>query len=89
VADRAFAARGLQRTVRFEVTDYQTMVAMVRGGLGVAFMPASSARQFTKVRALTVTGADLTWSVSVAVAQGRRLPAAAQALLADLTAVGG
>ncbi len=87
VADRAFAALGLQRTVRFEVTDYQTMVAMVRGGLGVAFMPASSARQFTDVAALTVTGADLTWSVSVAVAQGRRLSAAAQALLADLAAV--
>jgi DNA-binding transcriptional LysR family regulator len=86
VADRAFAAHGLQRTVRFEVTDYQTMVAMVRGGLGVAFMPASSARQFTGVTALTVTGADLTWNVSVAVARGRRLPAAAQALLADLTA---
>src|ERR1700684_3660298 len=57
VADRAFAALGLQRTVRFEVTDYQTMVAMVRGGLGVAFMPASSARQFTDVAPLTVTGA--------------------------------
>ncbi len=86
VADRAFAARGLQRTVRFEVTDYQTMVAMVRGGLGVAFMPASSARQFTGVPALAVTGGDLTWKVSVAVAQGRRLSAAAQAQLAALTA---
>jgi DNA-binding transcriptional LysR family regulator len=87
VADRAFTAAGLQRTVRFEVTDYQTTVAMVRGGLGVAFMPASSARQFSGVAALTVTGADLTWSVSVAVAHGRRLSAAAQALLADLAAV--
>src|ERR1700742_520587 len=86
VADRAFAARGLQRTVRFEVTDYQTMVAMVRGGLGVAFLPASSARQFTGVLALPVTGADLTWQVSVGVAQGRRLSAAGQALLTDLVA---
>ena len=87
VADRAFAARGLQRTVRFEVTDYQTMVSMVRGGLGVAFLPASSARRFPEVAAVTVTGADLAWQVSVAVAQGRRLTAAAQALLADLVAV--
>ncbi|HWG14957.1 MAG TPA: LysR family transcriptional regulator [Streptosporangiaceae bacterium] len=87
VADRAFTAHGLQRTVRFEVTDYQTMVDMVRGGLGVAFMPATSARLFTGVPALTVTGDDLTWTVSVAVAQGRRLSAAAHALLADLTAV--
>ena len=87
VADRAFAAHGLQRTVRFEIADYPTMVAMVRGGLGVAFMPASSARQFTGISTLAVTGADLTWKVSVAVARGRRLSAAAQALLADLTAI--
>jgi DNA-binding transcriptional LysR family regulator len=88
VADRAFAARGLQRTVRFEVTDYQTTVAMVRTGLGVALLPASSARELAAqsgVDLLTVTGADLTWSISLAIAQGRRLSAAAQALLADIT----
>ena len=62
-------------------------MGLVRGGLGVAFMPATSARLFTGVPALSVTGADLTWTVSVAVAQGRRLSAAAQALLADLTAL--
>jgi DNA-binding transcriptional LysR family regulator len=88
VADRAFAARGLQRTVRFEVTDYQTTVAMVRTGLGVALLPASSARELAAqsgVNLLTVTGADLTWNISLAVAQSRRLPAAAQALLTDIT----
>jgi DNA-binding transcriptional LysR family regulator len=89
VADRAFAARGLQRTVRFEVTDYQTTVAMVRTGLGVALLPASSARELARqsgVALLTVTGADLTWNISLAVAQSRRLSAAAQALLTDITA---
>jgi DNA-binding transcriptional LysR family regulator len=88
VADRAFAARGLQRTVRFEVTDYQTTVAMVRTGLGVALLPASSARELAAqagVSLLTVTGADLTWNISLAVAQSRRLTAAAQALLTDIT----
>ena len=88
VADRAFAARGLQRTVRFEITDYQTAVAMVRTGLGVALLPASSARELAAqsgVALLTVTGADLTWNISLAVAQSRRLPAAAQALLTDIT----
>ena len=87
VTDRAFAARGLQRTVRFEVTDYQTTVAMVPTGLGVALLPASSARELavqSGVALLTVTGADLTWNISLAVAQGRRLPAAAQALLTDI-----
>jgi DNA-binding transcriptional LysR family regulator len=88
VADRAFAARGLQRTVRFEVTDYQTTVAMVRSGLGVALLPATSARELAAqsgAALLTVTGTDLTWNVSLAVAQSRRLSAAAQALLTDIT----
>jgi DNA-binding transcriptional LysR family regulator len=88
VADRAFAARGLQRTVRFEVTDYQTTVAMVRTGLGVALLPASSARELAAqsgVALVDVTGADLTWTISLAVAEGRRLSAAAQALRTDIT----
>jgi DNA-binding transcriptional LysR family regulator len=88
VADRAFAARGLQRTVRFEVTDYQTTVAMVRTGLGVALLPASSARELAAqsgVALVSVTGADLTWTISLAVAEGRRLSAAAEALRADIT----
>jgi hypothetical protein len=37
------------------------------------------------VALLTVTGADLTWSISLATAQARRLSAAAQALLTDIT----
>src|SRR6201994_4394754 len=88
VADRAFAARGLTRTVRFEVTDYQTTVAMVRTGLGVALLPASSAQELAAqsgVALVAVTGADLTWTISLAVAEGRRLSAAAQALRADIT----
>src|ERR1700753_217033 len=73
VADRAFAARGLPRTVRFEVNDYQTAVAMVRTGLGVALLPASSARELAAqsgVALVDVTGADLTWTISLAVAAG-------------------
>jgi DNA-binding transcriptional LysR family regulator len=91
VADRAFAAHGLQRTVRFEVTDQQTTVDLVRGGLGVAFLPASATREPASLASraalpvLTVSDADLSWDVSVAVAQGRHLSAAAQALLSDLT----
>lgn len=89
VADRAFAARGLQRAVRFEVTDQQTTLDLVRGGLGVAFASASAVREPAAragVPVLTVTGADLAWDVSVATAQGRRLSAAAQALRSDFTA---
>lgn len=88
-ADQAFAAAGLQRAVHFEVTDYRTAEDMVRNGLGVVFMPASAAEGVTGLPRLAVTGAPLTWKVVVAVAEGRRLSAAARALLADLTVAGG
>ena len=51
VADRAFAAAGLDRQVPFEVADYASAAALVRYGLGVAFMPVSAAREFPGVRA--------------------------------------
>lgn len=38
VADRAFAAAGLEREVRFEVADFVTAASPVRNGLGVAFL---------------------------------------------------
>jgi DNA-binding transcriptional LysR family regulator len=86
VADRAFAGAGLQRSVHFEVTDYRTAVDMVRNGLGVVFMPESAAGRVTGLPRLAVTGAPLTWTVFIAVASGRRLSAAAEALLSDLRA---
>jgi DNA-binding transcriptional LysR family regulator len=88
VADRAFAAAGLQRAVQFEVTDYRTAVDMVRNGLGVVFLPASAAGGVTGLPRLAVTGAPLTWTVFIAVAEGRRLSAAAVALVNDLRAGG-
>ena len=49
VSDRAFAAAGLDRQVPFEVADYASAAALVRYGLGVAFMPASAAEGFPGV----------------------------------------
>jgi DNA-binding transcriptional LysR family regulator len=86
VADRAFTGAGLERSVHFEVTDYRTAVDMVRNGLGVVFMPESAADRVTGLPRLAVTGAPLTWTVFIAVASGRRLSAAAEALLSDLRA---
>lgn len=85
VADRAFAGAGLQRSVRFEVTDFRTAVDLVRHGLGVVFMPESAAG-VTGLPRLAVTGAPLDWTIFIAVPSGRRRSAAADALVSELRA---
>ena len=45
-ADRAFAAAGLDREVLFEAAEFTVAVNLVRGGLGVAFLPASVAASY-------------------------------------------
>src|SRR5438128_1066295 len=42
-ADQAFAAAGLDREVLFEAAEFTVAINLVRGGLGVAFLPASVA----------------------------------------------
>jgi DNA-binding transcriptional LysR family regulator len=85
VSDRAFAAAGLDRQVPFEVADYASAAALVRYGLGVAFMPASAARGFPGVHLAELASPQLTWRLSVATPTARRLSAAARAFLAELT----
>ena len=43
VVDRAFAAAGLDREVPFEAADFTAVINLVRGGLGIAFLPATVA----------------------------------------------
>ncbi|MDW5593789.1 LysR substrate-binding domain-containing protein, partial [Conexibacter stalactiti] len=40
VADRAFAAAGVERTISYEVAEFGAALQLVRHGLGVAFLPA-------------------------------------------------
>jgi DNA-binding transcriptional LysR family regulator len=84
VADRAFAAAGLDRYVPFEVADFGSAAELVRYGLGVALMPVSAARQCAGVHAAGLAGSRLTWRISVATPTARRLSAAARAFLAEL-----
>lgn len=84
-ADRAFAASGLDREVRFEVADFGTAVSLVRNGLGVAFLPRSFAASQPDLALIAVPGAPLTWPISIATAAARRPSAAARAFLAELT----
>ena len=84
VSDRAFAAAGLDRQVPFEVADYGSAAALVRYGLGVAFMPVSAAREYPDLQIVELARPDLTWRLSVATPTARRPSAAARAFLAEL-----
>jgi DNA-binding transcriptional LysR family regulator len=84
VADRAFAAAGLDRQVPFEAADYASAAGLVSHGLGIAFIPASSAGEFPGLHLIEMAGEPLIWKLSIATPTARRLSAAARAFLAEL-----
>lgn len=81
VADRAFEAAGFTRRVAVELTNLAEGADYVRHGLGIALLPQSVSVRDDLAR-ITVTDADLTWRVSLAVPAGRSSSAAARALVA-------
>lgn len=83
VVDRAFAAAGIDRQVSFEVADYGTAAGLAGNGLGVAFVPASAARELGGVVQVSVDPA-LDWRILVATSATRKASAAARAFLAEL-----
>ncbi|MDQ1545056.1 MAG: hypothetical protein QOK08_2694 [Actinomycetota bacterium] len=83
IIDRAFADAGLDRDVRFETADIAHAAALVKNGLGVAFLPAFLVASDPSLRTLTAQGEDLRLTVSVAISHSRRPSRAAQ-LLWDL-----
>ena len=85
IIDRAFAAAGIDRQVSFEVADYATAAGLVGNGLGVAFVPTSTAASLDGVARVRVDAA-LDWRILVATAATRRASAAARAFLAELLA---
>jgi DNA-binding transcriptional LysR family regulator len=84
IVDDAFAELGIQRAVSFEVSSYDAVAGLVRNGLGVAFLPASGARAMGDLHPVDLKDVALAWTISVATSSGRRLSAAARALLEDL-----
>jgi DNA-binding transcriptional LysR family regulator len=84
VVDRAFAAAGLERQVSFEVSEYGTGAALVRNGLGVAFVPTSAAALLQGVVTVKIAQASLDWRIMVATSATRRASGAARAFLAEL-----
>ena len=83
VADRAFAAAGLDRRVPFEVTEFPSAANLVRNGLGIAFIPQSAA-DLAGLDVIGLDGPALRWRVSLATPTARRLSAAARAFVAEL-----
>lgn len=85
VADAAFAARGVHRSIGMQLDDVHKLLEMVGRGAGLALVPRSVTEK-EQARALrTVTLADeVDWEVSVARAQNGRPSAATQTLLASV-----
>jgi DNA-binding transcriptional LysR family regulator len=83
IIDRAFAKAGVERDVRFETVDIADAAALVRNGLGIAFLPEFVVAREPTLRAMSVRGENLRLTVSVAVAESRR-PSRAARLLWDL-----
>lgn len=84
VVDRAFAGAGIDRQVPFEVADFAAAISLLRNGLGIAFLPASVARQQSGLAAIELARPALTWEIHVATPGHRRPSAAARAFLAEL-----
>ncbi len=83
VADRAFAAAGLDRRVPFEVTEFPSATDLVRNGLGIDFIP-QSAIDLPGLSVIGLEGPALRWRISLANPTARRLSAAARAFVAEL-----
>jgi DNA-binding transcriptional LysR family regulator len=81
--DRAFQERGLHRDVQIETSDTNDTAALVRNGLGVAFLPEYLVENDPAVHLVSVQDANMTLRVSVAVSR-ERLPSTAAARLVQL-----
>ena len=82
---RAFAAAGLDREVPFEAADFTAVINLVRGGLGIAFLPTTVAADLgADLDVIEISDYTFTWVISVATPAGRRISAAARAILAEL-----
>jgi DNA-binding transcriptional LysR family regulator len=79
--DRAFAAAGVERHVRLEVNDTQTLVEFVRHGLAAAFLPRSLVREAQGIALVPVRHHVPVFETYIAEPTTRRQSAAAATLL--------
>jgi DNA-binding transcriptional LysR family regulator len=81
VVDRAFAVAGVVRRVALEVPDIDMGAALVRHGLGIAFLPAFAVARTPGLHVLDVHGTVLRWSMHLGTSSTRRPSSALRALL--------
>ncbi len=91
VADNAFAAAGVERTVAVEVADMGTAATCIRKGLGIGFLSWSILEGIDNsgLVSVRITGHDLRWRLYVATSATRQASAATRALLALIDDVAG
>lgn len=79
--DRAFAAAGLTRTITHEVNDIPSIIEVIRYGLAVGLLPASTAAGVDGITVVPIRHYTPRFQTAIAVSSNRRLSAATQALL--------
>lgn len=81
LTDRAFEEAGIARQTAFEVSDRDTMLALVQRGLGIALMPHSSVRR-SPLPVVALTDPEIKWElVAACVSAGEGVDTAARAFL--------
>ncbi|GAB7046552.1 LysR family transcriptional regulator [Catenuloplanes indicus] len=88
MTDRAFAAAGVPRAVPFEAADQDTVLGLVRNGLGVALLPRAGVDD-EEVAVVDVDDGDLELPVSIALPSDREPSAATAALLTSILRAAG
>ncbi|MEZ0072683.1 LysR family transcriptional regulator [Planotetraspora sp. GP83] len=81
IVDRAFVAAGLDRRITLEVPDLTTCCALIRQGLGVAFLPEFAVVDEPGLSMVNLADATLIWPLVLATSATRRPSAAVRALL--------
>lgn len=73
--DRGFTEAGIERHIAFEVSDLDTLLELVRRGLGIALLPEAIARaRRPAIGIAELSGPELCWELVVAYAAGHEEP---------------
>ncbi len=84
-SDRAFATRGLDRNIIYEVNDTESLIEFVRHGLALSMLPASFVKDEDGLALVPIRGRAPEFLTAIASPSNRRLTAAARALLEKIT----